>query len=493
MTLTMSRVLGSQPGALAEAADRVAQSAAAAEAGIAAGRAEFAALADSWSGTAATAAEARGARMLAEQQGYLMQLLAMQRVLVSGSAALGDLRTRLAALVTGDLALFWIIGDDGSVAPGPLLLEYAAFSPVTELQVMLMGLELEREIRQLLAEFEMADTRTADGLRSLVDRTRPRSDTGQPVDVGPHPHHDSPDAAVDPNPLPDPHAEVRPLETVPGLAPSSTVPDSAPSSTVPDPAPKNTVPDSAPKNTVPGPHAGDPRYQTGQTPTMAGSPADRKPMHVGPGSSDQVRLQDNPPGYSGPAGPSRDAAWQSYLAQQRAANPGAVTSKTVLPNPDAVSDPGLKTVGAAAKQQGVSYAWGGGHVPGTPGVSRGWRNSHSDDSWSFDDQNRTGFDCSGLARFAAAQGYGFDISAGNIGNTVGQEAALTAAGGRGTRIPDSALKPGDLIYYGPAGASHHVVVYAGNGLVVQAQGSGQPVEISPAELGEQHRNIRLAQ
>ena len=157
-----------------------------------------------------------------------------------------------------------------------------------------------------------------------------------------------------------------------------------------------------------------------------------------------------------------------------------------------MSDPGLKTVGAAAKQQGVSYAWGGGHLPGKPGVSRGWRSDSADSSWTFNDQNRTGFDCSGLARFAAAEGYGFDINADNIGNTVGQEAWLTAAGGQGTAIPDSVLTPGDLIYFGPPGASHHVVVYAGNGMVVQAQGSGEPVEVSPIDLSEQHRNIRLA-
>ena len=36
--------------------------------------------------------------------------------------------------------------------------------------------------------------------------------------------------------------------------------------------------------------------------------------------------------------------------------------------------------------------------------------------------------------------------------------------------------PGDLIYYGPPGASHHVVVYAGNGLVVEAEGSAYPLK-----------------
>ena len=242
-------------------------------------------------------------------------------------------------------------------------------------------------------------------------------------------------------------------------------------------------------NTVPGPHDGDPKYKTGLTPTLAGSSGDQPPMQVAKGSSDTVTLQDNPPGYSGPAGPARDAAWQAYLSQQSGAAKGGVTPALVLPNPDAVSDPGLKTVGAAAKQQGVSYAWGGGHLKDT-GVSKGWAQP-GDRSEEYNDGNRTGFDCAGLARFATSEGRGFDISAGNSGNTVGQEAALTAPGGHGATIPDSALKPGDLIYYGAPGDSEHVVVYAGNGLVVQAHQSGEPVEVSPIDLGWEHRSVHV--
>lgn len=485
MTLTVSRVLTARPEALIDAAGRVESSAAAAAADIAGERANLVTLAGNWGGSAATAAQLHGAELLAGQERYRAKLLAMQQVLTGGGAELGEIRTQLAALVTGDLATFWQIGDDGSVAPGPLLQEYAALSPVTELQVTLMAFGLEREIRQLLAEFELADTRTAEALRTFTDDVaarpqahvsptppvpgtapEPRPDSQQPDSQAENPHQTpTPQAPESPEPFPDPHDEAKPPEAQPGLATP---------------------------NTVPGPQSADPGYQTGQTPTLAGSPEDSPRMRVASGSSDQVRLQDNPPGFTGSAGPARDAAWQSYLAQHNAVTPGAITPKTVLPNPDAVSDPGLKTVGAAAKQQGVSYAWGGGHLPGTPGVSRGWRNDSADSSWTFNDQNRTGFDCSGLARFAADEGYGVDINADNIGNTVGQEAGLTAAGGQGTVMPDPGLKPGDLIYYGPPGASHHVVVYAGNGLVVQAQGSGEPVEVSPIDLGEQHRNIHLS-
>lgn len=255
----------------------------------------------------------------------------------------------------------------------------------------------------------------------------------------------------------------------------------------PQSPPERPTPD-----TVPGPHQGDPGYKTGLKPTLAGSPGDHPPMALGRHSSDTVPLADNPPGYNGPAGAERDAAWERYLSAHDGTSAGSVGSGLVLPNPDAVSSPGLKTLGAAAKQQGVSYAWGGGHVPGKTGVSNGWPQA-GDRSETYNDGNRVGFDCAGLARFATAEGHnGMDISGGpgNIGNTVGQYQWLTA-GGHGTQIPDSALRPGDLIYFGPPGNSEHVAVYAGNGLVVQAHQSGEPVEVSPLDVGWEHRSVHV--
>jgi cell wall-associated NlpC family hydrolase len=106
------------------------------------------------------------------------------------------------------------------------------------------------------------------------------------------------------------------------------------------------------------------------------------------------------------------------------------------------------------------------------------------------DDNRTGFDCSGLARFATYEGhYGLDISEGNEGNTIGQYKTLTA-GGTKNLVYDTDLKPGDLIYYGAEGESHHVAVYAGNGLVIQAHQSGVPIEVSPMS-DEEHYNVHV--
>jgi cell wall-associated NlpC family hydrolase len=247
------------------------------------------------------------------------------------------------------------------------------------------------------------------------------------------------------------------------------------------------------------PDVGSPPHSAGPHPTLAGDPHDVPPMKVGQGSSDTVKLADNPPNHTWPPGPGRDAGLLEYLSKQAGAMTGSITPDIVLPDPDAVSELGLKTVGAAAEQQGVSYAWGGGHAA-TPGVTRGtltrdrFDKYHNEDgSWTYHDNGRIGFDCSGLARFATYTGHGgLDISAGkgNEGNTVGQYRTLIVAGS-GAVVSDDALKPGDLIYYGAAGNSHHVAIYAGNGLVVQAQQSGVPVEVSPMVHSEQHRNVHV--
>jgi cell wall-associated NlpC family hydrolase len=251
---------------------------------------------------------------------------------------------------------------------------------------------------------------------------------------------------------------------------------------------------------VPGPHPGDPPYSTGLDPTLSGDPHDVPPMHVEHGSSDTVELRDNPPGYTGPAGPGRDAAWQAYLSQQSGTASGTITEKTFLPNPDAVSDPGLKTVGAAARQQGVSYAWGGGHpgdpkaaTPIPPSVTRGTLHGDPEGGGAHlnGDNNRTGFDCSGLSRFATYEGHnGLDISKGTWGDTRSQFQVLTD-GGTKNLVDGADLKPGDLVYYGPKGDSHHVAIYAGNGLVIQAHQSGVPVEVSPMDQEGAHFNVHV--
>ncbi|HLH47174.1 MAG TPA: LysM peptidoglycan-binding domain-containing protein [Acidimicrobiales bacterium] len=101
-------------------------------------------------------------------------------------------------------------------------------------------------------------------------------------------------------------------------------------------------------------------------------------------------------------------------------------------------------VRVALQQVGVPYAWGG----ASPS---------------------TGFDCSGLAMYAwAAAGVDLDHY------TVSQYDETT-------RISESQLEPGDLVFYntGSGAQPGHVAMYIGNGQVVSANAPGTNVQTQP--------------
>lgn len=77
----------------------------------------------------------------------------------------------------------------------------------------------------------------------------------------------------------------------------------------------------------------------------------------------------------------------------------------------------------------------------------------------------SGFDCSGLVQYVEAQA---GVSVGR--NTVAQEANTV-------RKSVSEAQPGDLLFWGTPGASHHVAIYIGNGQYVHAPAPGQNVTI----------------
>lgn len=83
------------------------------------------------------------------------------------------------------------------------------------------------------------------------------------------------------------------------------------------------------------------------------------------------------------------------------------------------------------------------------------------------------YDCSGLTKRAWAES--------GIGLPHFSGAQLHA----GLPVAVPALRPGDLLTYGPDG-SEHVVLFVGNGWVVQAEGSSFGVVITPAELDPLH-------
>ena len=109
--------------------------------------------------------------------------------------------------------------------------------------------------------------------------------------------------------------------------------------------------------------------------------------------------------------------------------------------PNAVT---LAAINYACGQRGLPYVWGG----------NGPQNGDA------------GFDCSGLTKAAyAAAGVTLPRTAQTQFNA-------------GPRVPaGQPLLPGDLVFYGTPGNIHHVGLYIGGGLMINAPDFGQPVQI----------------
>ncbi len=108
-------------------------------------------------------------------------------------------------------------------------------------------------------------------------------------------------------------------------------------------------------------------------------------------------------------------------------------------------DPASVAVAAALGQVGVPYQWGG-NGPGA---------------------GDTGFDCSGLPRFAYAA----------AGIALPRTAHLQFYASPGVPA-GTALQPGDLVFYGVPTNVHHVGLYVGDGHMVNAPDVGRPVQVS---------------
>lgn len=108
-------------------------------------------------------------------------------------------------------------------------------------------------------------------------------------------------------------------------------------------------------------------------------------------------------------------------------------------------------------QLGVPYSWGGGTVRGPSG--------------GVDyDSGKVGYDCSGFTMFSyATAGVKLPKYSGDQYNA-------------GQKVPVAQAKRGDLLFYGPGG-SQHVVIYLGNGQMLEASGSAGKVTVSPVRTG----------
>ena len=128
---------------------------------------------------------------------------------------------------------------------------------------------------------------------------------------------------------------------------------------------------------------------------------------------------------------------------------------------------------AGLSQLGVRYSWGGG---GPSGPTNGIHDGGVGDS--FGDFAQPGFDCSGLTLYSYAQAGIF------IGRTSNDQHDQVQ-----THVPWAQALPGDLLFYGSPGLTHHVALYlgadaTGQQLMLEAPQSGLTVRVSPVRTGE---------
>jgi NlpC/P60 family len=126
------------------------------------------------------------------------------------------------------------------------------------------------------------------------------------------------------------------------------------------------------------------------------------------------------------------------------------------------SSQGRAIVRAAAKWAGTRYCWAGGNKLGP---TRGTRDPYNGLACG---PGTVGFDCTGLTLYAVYQATHILLPHGT-----GQ---AFAAGG--VNVARSALKPGDLVFFGPSLSNFtHAGVYAGGGRMWDAQTEGVPVQM----------------
>ncbi|MFD0409957.1 NlpC/P60 family protein [Kitasatospora sp. NPDC127116] len=139
------------------------------------------------------------------------------------------------------------------------------------------------------------------------------------------------------------------------------------------------------------------------------------------------------------------------------------------PPPVTGSGAGADAVRKATAYLGLPYVWGGGS-PAGPSVGfcddkNGWLNGTCFAS------SHSGFDCSSLVQASWWQSV-------KLPRTAGDQYTATAS----RPVPMGSLAPGDLIFYSHSGSgadSYHVVMYYGDGKVIEAPKTGKQVQIVP--------------
>lgn len=170
--------------------------------------------------------------------------------------------------------------------------------------------------------------------------------------------------------------------------------------------------------------------------------------------------------------------YQDWLAQKQREDDAAahdVASSSGNPAAPAASGSASalidEVISRAMSQLGVPYAWGGGNADGpTLGIRDGG------EADSFGDYRKVGFDCSGLMMYAFA---------GIVSLSHYSGYQYTA----GPHYPLARMRRGDLLFWGKENAIHHVALYLGNGMMIEAPESGMSVRITSVRYGDILPNV----
>ena len=161
-----------------------------------------------------------------------------------------------------------------------------------------------------------------------------------------------------------------------------------------------------------------------------------------------------PPVYVAPVVPTAPVTQTPTVPDTPPVTEPVLPSAPVVETPPAAPTQSVSSVISIAQQYiGVPYVWGG----STP----------------------SGFDCSGLVQYVYKQA---GIS---LPRVTSQQEYM------GTKISLYALKPGDLVFWGTRGNTHHVAIYIGNNQYIHAPQPGQAVQVGSFSWFKPDFGVRL--
>lgn len=176
-------------------------------------------------------------------------------------------------------------------------------------------------------------------------------------------------------------------------------------------------------------------------------------------------LSDNPHPSPLLAGLSADQ-WRQRLAHYNPGDP--------LPDPRTpTGDKAIDSLANAAGQQNATYAWGGNRSLTGPSKGHG---DDGGDATKMDDLHRVGYDCGGLVRYSVQQGAGFDVG---MGTGAIDSNSRFAHPKDLMQVPSAGVggkaQPGDVLVF--TKGTGHTGIYIGNGFMINAPDSGNPVRV----------------